>query len=227
MLNNGFKTFLKNRLIRIFAIILLLILPIIIVMVIFTPIARNKNIQLNYERYTLPENYTEEDIRACIAKMKSSNEFRFYFNALRDSELDEVIDDAVKLLLQTREQKALLNLISIMQEKVIAKSTLFNHLSYPEEYFIRPNDFPQLTNVLQDFIASEFKLSILGLVFKSTYDQKFSFDWDNSARSAAHKLRSIYLQSENLKTKLMDVKSKSVPKRPPAKHPTIFDLKPK
>lgn len=63
-------------------IFLIIFIPLLLVVFIFSPLAKQKNLEvinIQYDCYVLPPQFTKEHFGQLIGKMKEDNEFKFYF----------------------------------------------------------------------------------------------------------------------------------------------------
>ena len=73
-------------------------------------------------------------------------------------------------------------------KRVQSLSILFVNLDYDVEVS-GPSE--ELNKIMWRLLEEEFKLTILGLCYKATFDPDFAFTWDDSARASALKIRKI------------------------------------
>jgi hypothetical protein len=174
--------------------VVIIFIPIAVVMFVFGPVAKKKtakDINHQYDRYMLPKGFSSSDLQAVLNKMKDDREFAFYFEALDKVQIAEVSGVAFNIIKTTPQAEKLLEQIKIQKDKTQALSLLFSHLDYPKEFFTNPAKYPQLNDTLWEFLKEEFKLTILGAIYKANYNRYFAFTWDETAYASARKLRGI------------------------------------
>ncbi|MCA9401189.1 MAG: hypothetical protein KC713_06155 [Candidatus Omnitrophica bacterium] len=180
-----------NKLMKFAALILIICTPIIIVMLVFTPMATEKTEQVFKEQYRLSSDFTKNDIIRIIENMRKDHEFMYYFYILKPELLNTAILEVANEMEKYRDQEAIHNLIEQKKEKVSTLGSLLLNLEYPEDYYKNPQSFPSMNNLLWQFFAEEFKLSVVALCYKATYDPTFAFNWDDLTRRAARKFQAV------------------------------------
>jgi hypothetical protein len=172
----------------------IIFIPIGLVMFTLGPVAKKKNakdINHQYDRYMLPKGFTSSDLQAVLNKMKDDREFSFYFEALDKAQIAEVSGIAFNIIKTNPEAEKLVEQIKIQKNKTQSLSLLFSHLDYPKDFFRNPTKYPELNDTLWEFLKEEFKLTILGAIYKANYNRYFAFTWDETAFASARKLRGI------------------------------------
>jgi len=165
--------------------------PIMVIMLIFTPIASDKITQRIATSYKIPENYTHDDITQTVMKMSKDPEFPFYYSTLTKEEIVQATYEVYEVMNRARSAELLLAELNQQQQKTKALAVMFYHLDYTEEFINDPVGFPDLYKVMKALLIDDFKLAILGVCYKSNYDEKYIMVWDQISRSAARKLRDI------------------------------------
>ena len=179
--------------IKIVSILIVLCVPFFIFITVINSPAPKKQQIKNIEDYRLPERYTANDVFTLVDKMRSQDEFKFYFQAINKERLHSITQKAADVLVTNPNAKDLLDQINRLYEHVSAISFLFYHLDYSNEFISNPSIYPDLDRIYWEFLTEEFKLTILGFCYKSNYDQEFKFRWDGMSRLAAEKLYSIFM----------------------------------
>ena len=177
--------------------LILIFAPIFLIMLVFTPLAAKKAREQLIATYRLPPNYQRKDFDKVLSIMKNSYEFQFYFFALKNK-LDTLSEEAWQVLNQNRTPETLFAQMEEMMAVVKASGLLFLHLDYTEDFFNNPQNYPQLSEVYWSFLMEEFKLTLLGVCYKTTYDPHFTFSWDDESYEAAQKLRTIVIKLKAL-----------------------------
>lgn len=184
----------KRSALKIILFVLLLFAPIIVLMVIFTPFAEEKITERIVNDYRLPSNYTQEDIVNTVKKMRRDPEFQFYFFAIPLDRVAEATYEVFETMDRSRGQEALKTEMNQLQEKIKAMAVVFYHMDYGDSFIEDPSAFPDLKKILDDLVYEEFKLAVMGVCYKSTYDDTFRFEWTQTERLAAQKLHKVLKQ---------------------------------
>jgi len=184
---------------KIIIFLLILFAPIILVMVIIGPLASRKNNQDVLAQYRLPENFSALDVQRIVAVMRQNPEFEFYFTYLTADEVNVITKDAADILLAVNNKEELLSTINSQVEAVSSLSTLFTLLDVPDEFYISPWEYPQIKQVVYDFLRKEFLLTILGTCYKSTYAPEFTFNWGATHKKSALKLQQILQEASKIR----------------------------
>lgn len=180
-----------KKLVKFCLIILLFMAPVMVLMLIFTPFASDKITQRIATSYKIPENYTHDDITQTVMKMNKDPEFPFYFSSLTNEEIVQATYEVYEVMNRARSAELLLAELNQQQQKTKALAVMFYHLDYTEEFINDPVGFPDLYKVMKALLIDDFKLAVLGVCYKSNYDEKYVMVWDQVSRSAARKLRDI------------------------------------
>ncbi len=184
----------KRSALKIILFVLLLFAPIIILMVIFTPFAEEKIAERVVNDYRLPGNYTQEDIVNTVKKMRRDPEFQFYFYAVPLDRVAEATYEVYEIMNRSRSQEGLRAEMTQLQEKIKAMAVVFYHMDYGDNFITNPEGFPDLNKIMNDLVYEEFKLAVMGVCYKSTYDESFRFEWTQTERLAAQKLHKVLKQ---------------------------------
>lgn len=189
------SSFGKNVL-KVFLILLVFGAPVLFLILVFKPFVAKQQVERPVSRvnYVLPADYQRSDVTALVKKMSSDSEYLFYFYAIEKDEIVKATYDVFEILDRSRSKKALLGELQSMQQKAQSLAMMFYHLEYGEEYIADPTAYPELQKVLKTFLYEEFKLAVLGVCYKGTYDEGFRFEWDRTSRLAARKLHGILLR---------------------------------
>ena len=172
----------------------LLSITVIVIMVVFAPFISERNRNKYESSYRLEEGFGKPDVKTVIQRMQKDNEFWFYFHVLPSAWVEKAGDEVYAILNKNRSQAALAGQIKELQVQVRSLAIRFNAFQYPTAFLRSPQDYPVLATALVDFLYMEFKLTILGACYKSTYDIKFYFNWDVYVRQAAVELQKIIVQ---------------------------------
>ena len=188
------RSFEWEKYLKYFLIFLVIFIPLLVVVFVFSPLAKQKNLEeinAQYDRYVLQPQFTKENFEQLIEKMKEDNEFRFYFYAFPNDQVDLVVRETYEILDQNREGEQLLNIIQEQKKMVQGLSVVFSSLEYSDSFIKNPKSYPELNNVLWSFLQEEFKLTLLGAIYKSNFNREFLFLWTDSVHLSADKLRKI------------------------------------
>lgn len=182
--------------------VLIIVVPIIIVMSVMGTMAQEKRKKEFIQNFSLPELYSKEDVDRIIERMRQTNEFAFYFYALRPEQIEMARQEVFQILDQNRTKEMLIQTMMTQIEPTSKAAVLFSSLEYPEDFSQDMSKYPKFKEILEQFLYEDFKLAILGLCYKATYQITFMFNWDKATRSAAvkaHKLISsakVYEQTK-------------------------------
>lgn len=196
---NGFKGLLSKGPVKVIAVLLLLVAPIIILVVVFRPMAKKRVNKEFVAKYTLPKNYTAEDIVNIIKKMRKDREFEFYFYALGNDRIAQLTENIVSIMKSTRKDDLLLNVIKAKRQEVHYLGVFFLNINFPNDFFVNPDKYPQLSSSMWNFISREFEVTLLSICYKSLYNPKFELTWDKSDFMAAVKLKEVMMVLKNAK----------------------------
>jgi len=173
---------------------LILVLPVVIVMLIFGPIASKKIDKETLDKYKLEHPFSEDDLKSIVDAMRMEYEFQFYFLILDEEMVERAVHEAYLILSKSQDTGSLLVRLMQMQEKVHSLSVLFYHLDYSDNFFKDPQAFPELNRILWQLLEEEFTLTVLGVFYKANYVHDFSFQWGQTAHQAALKLKNIVMK---------------------------------
>lgn len=190
----GKASFKWGKYLKYFLIFIVIFIPLLIVVLVFSPLAKQKavkEINTQYDRYVLPAQFTKENFEQLIEKMKEDNEFKFYFYAFSNDQIDLITNETYMILDQNREREGLLKTIQEQKKMVQGLSEVFFSLEYPDDFIKNPKNYPELNNVIWSFLQEEFKLTLLGAIYKSNFNREFLFLWGDSVHLSADKLRKI------------------------------------
>ena len=188
---------LGKSLLKLFLGVLIFGAPVLVLLLIFKPFVSQ---QVAEERpavqidYSLPLGYQRKDVTEVVKKMSEDPEYLFYFYSIGKDDIVKATYDVFEILDRARNRDALKSEIDSLQKKTQSLATMFYHLEYTDDYVDDPTAFPELQKVLKTFLYEEFKLAILGVSYKGTYDENFYFQWDRTSRLAARKLHGILLK---------------------------------
>ncbi|MCB9748000.1 MAG: hypothetical protein H6755_06290 [Candidatus Omnitrophica bacterium] len=178
-----------------FAVFILLILtPLAVIILIFTPLASKKTESIIFNQYSLPKNFTREDVLRVISNMRNDPEFQYYFLQLKENDVESAILEVLILLENTKTQHKLLVEIELFKEEVKSLALLFYNLELEESFYSNPEQFDHINKIMWKFLYEDFKLNILGICYKASFDQEFSFKWDQITRLSAQKLHETLLR---------------------------------
>ena len=189
------SSFWKNIL-KVLLILLVFGAPVLFLILVFKPFVAKQQVERPVMRvdYALPADYQRSDLTELVKKMSSDSEYLFYFYSIEKDEIVKATFEVFEILDRSRSKDNLLAEIQAMQQKAQSLAVMFYHLEYGEDYIADPTAFPELQKVLRTFLYEEFKLAILGVCYKGTYDEEFRFEWDRTSRLAARKLHGILLK---------------------------------
>lgn len=180
-----------KKLVKLCLVILLIMAPILVLMLIFTPFASKKISQRIAMNYKIPSNYSADDIAEIVKKMGKDPEFLFYYSALDKEKIVQATYEVYEIMNRSRDAELLKTEIDRLQKKTKSLAVMFYNLDYPEDFLEDPKKTPDLNKVMMDLLFSDFKLAVLGVCYKANYDEKFVLQWDQTSRLAAGKLRTM------------------------------------
>jgi len=180
--------------IKLLAIFGMITIPLIVIMVLFSPLVAQKQKKIYSQVYPISENFTQEDIRSTIGKMEKDGEFFFYFMVLTDQDKEMAAEEVFQILSRNRGKDKHYRQIMESMKEAKSLATLFGTLVYPEKFHAEPEQYPVLGRTLHTFVYEEFKLTVMGLCYRSMYDKNFRFQWDETSQEAATKLQKLILQ---------------------------------
>lgn len=170
---------------------IIFLLPCIVIFVILPPFNASQNHQKMIAKYKLPQDYQLEDLRVKVDKMKEDEDFKFYFLALNEERVKESIQKSFQILKENKDSPDLLKAVFSLQGKIRAKAAVFAYMDFSQGGLFTPDEAVKLKNDLLNFVEDEFTLTILGLIYKTNFDEKFRFDWDELTLVAARNVRSL------------------------------------
>jgi len=173
-------------------------LPVLVTVVIFTPFIFSKtNLKNHLKGYIIPDQFAAADISRVVRQMRDDREFLFYFSTINDRQIGVLEQEVFTLLDGIVSKDILLATVREQNARVRSFAALFSHLEYPDAFFNQPEAYPQLGNALKSLLYEEFKLSVMGLIYKAKYDHEFSFQWDDTSRLAATHLQEILVKLDS------------------------------
>ena len=144
--------------------------------------------------YQLPKNFSRTDVLLAMEHMKDANEFGFYFHALKTKDVRRVVDEAWAVLDANRDQESLHQEIERLYSRVKSLALVFAYLDIPEDFAQHRDRHPEINRMMYQLLNEEFRLAVLGLCYKATYQNSFQFEWDLSAYTASTQIRNIFLR---------------------------------
>lgn len=181
---------------KILLILGLLTIPVILIMVIFAPFISDRNRNKYETSYLLPEGFGQADVEAIIQKMRGDREFSFYFMVLSPAHIKKATEETYAILNANRSQAALAERMNEMHAEVHRLAVAFSAFEYPPGFTSSPLVYRELLTPLVDFVYREFTLTVLGACYKSNYDLKFRFQWDEFVLQAAGQLQKLLAEMQ-------------------------------
>jgi hypothetical protein len=179
--------------VKIALVIILLATPLVILMLVFRPMAGKKTKKEFVAKYTIPKDYKKVDLVNIVSKMRKDKEFEFYFFAMGNERIAAVTENAISVMLNNRTKESLLSFIKTKKQEVHYLSVFFLNMNFPNEFYTNPSSYPQLDDALWKFITREFEVTLLAACYKSLYDANFSLKWEEVNYVAAMKLKDVIL----------------------------------
>ncbi len=180
---------------KFFIIVGIILVPILVTIMVCRPIIARYMSSSYMSVYKLPEAFRKEDIRSIIFNMMREPEYTFYFRALSEEDVPQVIDEVYHALDTHRGRSEHQKLLLEWQKSVEDMATLIDSLSFPEE--MTAESHPELVVMLWKFLRKEFQTTIVGLCYKATYDEEFRLKWSAKSVKAAQLLREVFRQLEH------------------------------
>ncbi len=174
--------------------VFIILAPVIFIMVVMGPLAAKKTNDDLLKRYALPVDFSKTEFKSLVTLLKNDAEFKFYFFAMDEKKVEQAIDEVYQLLVSQHTQKGWQQYLEDIKTKVNAHSVHFMHMAIPEDFYEDSELYPTIVKVMDQFLYEEFKLTLVGLSYKSVYDNEFSFQWDEATRLAAQKLQSTIIK---------------------------------
>ncbi len=181
------KLALKPVLLKTGGLVLLIVVPLIAVVAIFTPIIHS-NKPLDVSTYRIPQQFTQEDIDTLIGLMKAEPEFGFYFELLDDNSITEAGRDVFNSLNGHRSADQILAQIESSQKKVRGLALFFSSFDLAEEESLKEFFSPEIKRAVWLFFFEDFKLTVKALVYQKLYQPDFQLQWDKETRTVAANL---------------------------------------
>ncbi|MBP9854046.1 MAG: hypothetical protein KBD53_04170 [Candidatus Omnitrophica bacterium] len=167
---------------------LIFVLPVLVLFVIFAPLAAKKNPQRTAAEYQIPPDFTINDIAKIVERMRTDPEFQFYFRALSSDKITQGALEVYEIMNRSRSGDVFLNEIKLQQKKTSSLALLFYYLEYSDDFFKNPELYPDLSKTIVNFSFEDFKLAVLSICYKSNIDPTFFLKWDETSQLAARKL---------------------------------------
>jgi hypothetical protein len=141
--------------------------------------------------FQLAEGYTGPEVLASLREVRDDPEYQFYFFLMDPDEARNVFEEVARIMTANRGEQKLRYQIEYLRAQVEQISRLFYFLDYPRRYESFPEDYPELREIMDQFLEKELTLTLVGGVYKAMYSPSFSFDWDRTSYLAAVKLRRL------------------------------------
>jgi len=183
----------RRILIKIVVVIVMILTPLFVLMLGLTPFARSKTEKRISNPYQLPSFYNRDDLVGIVAAMSKDPVFALYFRTLTPTNISDAIRETYEFLDKNRGKDLLRSEIERKQRKVEALSVAFMQEDYPAEFSRSPLEHERQAHILWTFFYEEFKVTLLGLCYKATYEPAFNFRWQDQSMvtAAATKLRQV------------------------------------
>jgi hypothetical protein len=169
----------------------LLLFPLVVIVLVFSPFSMSKAVNNSDKLCRLPAHFTMADVVAVSSHMKEKEEFYFYYHSLSREQIERAIQEVYEILTGKTDQESFYKAVAVAKDRVESVAVIFNSLEYSDEYLQRPFEFPNLNRMLVFFIYEDFKTSLLGMCYKGTFDKNFHFEWKESSQEAAQRMRNI------------------------------------
>jgi hypothetical protein len=182
----------KKPLSKVFLIAAVLVAPLILLAVILYPLISKNGSAKYIENYHLPQSFTRANLDTIVEKMHQDTEYQFYFRMLGPTSRQRAVDAVYQILDKSRNKEQHFQQIQSLKAQIQSKALVLNSLDYPPDLAANIAKYPDIISKFWDFLGEEFQLTILGLVYKATYDSDFQFTWNDATRQSAQKLESIF-----------------------------------
>ncbi len=173
-------------------ILAVLVAPLILLTVILYPMIKKSGPEKYIENYHLPQAFTRANLDTIVDKMHQDTEYQFYFRMLGPKSREQAVSATYQILDKSRTPQKQLQEMQALKGQIESKALVLNTLNFPSDLTTNVSQYPDIISKFWDFLGEEFQLTILGLVYKATYDENFHFIWNDATRQAAQKLESIF-----------------------------------
>jgi len=167
---------------KVFVILVLAFVPIALVAAVFMPLIAGKHKQeiKEYPRlYSLRPDFTRADLSEAVDKMRQDYEFQYYFKILEKKSVALAVDQVYAQIPAKMDRQSFSVLLKAKQTEVERLGQMFDSV-----YFAKDDRSPdydvkrqELKKALCPLFYKDFKLSVMGAIYKSTYDPSFQFQW--------------------------------------------------
>ena len=176
-----------------FLICLIMIAPLGLAMLLLFPMIARSNSVKYVEHYRLSQGFTKNIIDAAVEQMRQDTEYQFYFKMLDPERIQHASAAVYEILNNNREKGQHYQQIKLLKKQVQATAVSLNNLDFPPDFIADPLAHIDLAGKSWNFVEDEFKLTILGLLYKFTYDRNFQFYWSDTSRKAAQKMENLFV----------------------------------
>jgi len=185
------------KLTKLLGFVVIILSPIILILFVLGPIAVKKDRNEFLNKYKLSKDFNRAEVKAIVFTMSDDREYAFYFYVLDANSIDAVSDQAAQILRHYKGKEELLEQLIQLQKEVTSLALFFQYIDIPHDFESNPQEYPDIRTAISNFIKSEFQLTLIGLCYKATHDQDFSFTWDDQAIESANKIRNLVLKMVN------------------------------
>lgn len=140
--------------------------------------------------FVLTQPLDPQELSDIIEKMRDLEEFSYYFKVLPQSMLQQVHSEIFPLLKGHWSKARLYEQIFKLKEEIAPLISVYANME-DESYLESPEAYPEMNKALWEIFYKEFKLAILGIVYKANFDEDFNLGWDEEAQRFAQNFRKI------------------------------------
>ncbi len=157
---------------------------------------QGKRYEEHLRAYRLPKPLSQQEYNILLERLKMDPEISPYFTLLPKATISKISSE-VFVALQTHATKD--ELYSVIQ-KILTEEAgyvrLLLSIPVPDDFLEHPERHPQLRELITKFYFTDFKLALLGMFYRSTYDPSFQFQWDAEARRMASIMNHIVIEAK-------------------------------
>lgn len=206
-------------------VLFLICVPVILVVVVFKPFVAGKQKEelAEYsEKYSLRPGFTRNDLREVVDNMRTDYEFQYYFRVFDHGSVALAVDQIGTEIAPRMEKESFRQLLESKQAELERLGMLVENVEFSDDIF-RTNDenLRPLKEALWSWLYEDFKLSVMGAIYKSTYDPSFRFHWPPQTVRAAAGLKNLFqgMRPEDLEALNRMIRSQNSLHMPPLPSP--------
>jgi len=140
------KALWKKGVVKILVAVVVVLTPLVILKVVFTPIATQKSIERQSEKFRLVAPIDEKQISGHMDLLKREPIFAFYFDLLPEAHLENLVRETFVILRDETTAEGLRSQIDKIQKDVVGYSMLFANLEMPDDVNLVDNAINRTKN---------------------------------------------------------------------------------